>query len=183
MLRRVALIAALSLTLPPLVTATSEEAVDWGVMSRIRDEGFNRSQVMETLGQLTDVIGPRLTGSPGMKKANEWTREQLEKWGLSSAHLEAFGPFGRGWSYSHVRVQMVAPTEAPLVAYPKAWTPGTEGTARGKVVKAKLEKAEDLEPWKGKLAGAIVFLNDARDLAPPENPLFRRNSEKDLEEK
>jgi hypothetical protein len=182
MLRRVALIAALSLTLPPLVAATSEEPVDWAVMSQIRDEGLNRSQVMETLGQLTDVIGPRLTGSPGMKQANDWTREQLEKWGLANAHLEAWGPFGRGWSYSHARVQMVAPSESPLVAYPKAWTPGTAGKARGKAVKAKLAKAEDLEPWKGKLAGAIVFLNDARELAPPESPLFRRNSEKDLEE-
>jgi len=182
MLRRVALIAALSLTLPPLAAATSDESADWGVMSRIRDEGLNHSQVMDTLGQLTDVLGPRLTGSPGLKKANEWTREQLEKWGLANAHLEAWGPFGRGWSYTHARVQMVSPSESPLVAYPKAWTPGTEGPARGKVVKAKLEKVEDFEPLKGKLAGSVVFLNDARDLTPPEKPYFSRESDQTLEE-
>ena len=182
MLRRVALIAALSLTLPPLAAATSDESADWGVMSRIRDEGLNHSQVMDTLGQLTDVLGPRLTGSPGLKKANEWTREQLEKWGLANAHLEAWGPFGRGWSYTHARVQMVSPSESPLVAYPKAWTPGTEGPARGKVVKAKLEKVEDFEPLKGTLAGSVVFLNDARDLTPPEKPYFSRESDQTLEE-
>jgi carboxypeptidase Q len=180
MLRRVALITAFSLVLPPLVAATSEEAVDWTAMTQIRDEGLNRSKVMETLQHLTDVLGPRLTGSPNLKAANEWTRKQLEDWGLVNAHLEAWGPFGRGWSYSQVAVRMLAPTESPLVAYPKAWTPGTDGPQRGKVVKAKLEKDEDLEPLKGKLEGAIVFLDDARELAPPEKPYFTRDTDEDL---
>src|SRR5262245_18254503 len=65
---------------------------------RIKDEGLNRSQVMPTLSYLSDVIGPRLTGSPNMKRANEWTRDQLTKWGLQNAHLESWGPFGRGWA-------------------------------------------------------------------------------------
>ena len=63
---------------------------------RIKDEGMNRSQVMQTLSYLSDVIGPRLTASPGMKRANEWTRDQLTKWGLANAHLAPWGPFGRG---------------------------------------------------------------------------------------
>ena len=67
-------------------------------IERIKDEGMNRSQVMQTLSYLSDVIGPRLTASPGMKRSNEWTRDQLTKWGLQSAHLEAWGPFGRGWT-------------------------------------------------------------------------------------
>src|SRR5438552_2934092 len=67
-------------------------------VAKIKDEGTNHSQVMETLEYLTDVIGPRLTGSPNLHRANEWTRDRLTSWGLENAHLEPWGPFGRGWS-------------------------------------------------------------------------------------
>src|SRR5438046_843517 len=91
---------------------------------RIRDEGLNRSQVMQTLSYLTDVIGPRLTGSPNLKRANEWTREKLTSWGLTNAHLEAWGPFGRGWSLKRFSAQIIEPQTIPLAAYPNAWSPG-----------------------------------------------------------
>src|SRR5262249_30546663 len=90
-------VAAATLAMLPILTAaaaTSDATND--PIARIRDEGLNRSQVMQTLGYLTDVIGPRLTGSPNLKRANDWTREQFACWGLSNAHLEAWGPFGRG---------------------------------------------------------------------------------------
>src|SRR5262245_48075659 len=109
------------------VPARPEEAVDLQAITRIRDEGLSNSKVMETLGYLTDVIGPRLTGSPQMKQANEWTRERLASWGLANAHLESWGPFGRGWSMQHVSVDLIAPTRATLIAVPRAWTPGTDG--------------------------------------------------------
>jgi hypothetical protein len=64
-------------------------------IAKIRDEGLHRSQAMQTLSYLSDVIGPRLTASPNTKRANEWTRDTLAKWGLQNAHLEAWGPFGR----------------------------------------------------------------------------------------
>src|SRR6267143_118582 len=83
---------------------------------RIKDEGMNRSQVMNTLSYLSDVIGPRLTGSPNMKRANEWTRDQLTKWGLQNAHLEAWGPFGRGWSLKRFSAQVSEPLDIPLIA-------------------------------------------------------------------
>ena len=87
---------------------SAEEAVDLVMVTRIRDEGLKRSQVMDT-AELTDVIGPRLTGSPQMKRANEWTRERLADWGLANAHVETWGPFGRGWSYERSSVSMVSP--------------------------------------------------------------------------
>src|SRR6188474_3876717 len=93
-------------------------------INRIKDEGMNRSQVMQTLSYLSDVIGPRLTASPGMKRANEWTRDQLTKWGLQNAHLEAWGPFGRGWTLKRFSAQVSEPLDIPLIAYPKAWSPG-----------------------------------------------------------
>src|SRR5204863_3020501 len=80
---------------------------------RIRDEGLNRSQVMQTLSYLSDVIGPRLTGSPNLKRANEWTRDKLTSWGLTNAHLEAWGPFGRGWSLKRFSAQVIEPQTIP----------------------------------------------------------------------
>jgi carboxypeptidase Q len=158
----------------------AETAVDASVVTQIRDEGFNRSKVMDTAAYLTDVIGPRLSGSPAAKKANEWTRDQLAGWGLSNAHLESFGPFGKGWSFDRCSVSLVAPVATPLIALPKAWTPGTSGPVRAKVVKAKIDTEADLEKWRGKLAGAIVFLADARDLKAPDKALFNRYTETQL---
>src|SRR5687767_5683947 len=93
-------------------------------IQRIKEEGMKRSQVMQTLSYLSDVIGPRLTNSPGMKRANEWTRDQLTKWGLQNAQLEAWGPFGRGWTLKRFSAQVSEPLTIPLIAYPKAWSPG-----------------------------------------------------------
>ncbi len=100
-------------------------------IERIKEEGLKRSQVMATLSYLTDVIGPRLTGSPNMKRANEWTRDKLAAWGLANAHLEAWGPFGRGWSLKRFSAQVIEPQCIPLIGFPKAWSPGTDGTLDG----------------------------------------------------
>ncbi|MBX7184424.1 MAG: M20/M25/M40 family metallo-hydrolase [Vicinamibacteria bacterium] len=164
--------------------AFSQEKVDYAAIQKIRDEALgSNSQVMETLRQLTDVIGPRLTGSPQLKTANEWTRKQLEDWGMANAHLESWGPFGRGWSFDKSSVTMVSPQgqAAPLIALPKAWTPGTNGAVRGKVVRpGRLESEADLEKWKGKLEGAILLIGDARELKAPEKNLFERYDENEL---
>lgn len=137
----------------------AEEPVDLGMVSRIREEGLHRSQVMDTVRHLTDVLGPRVTGSPQLKAANEWTRQRLADWGLRDAHLDPY-PFGRGWSFSRAAVHMIRPHQAPLSALPKGYTPGTAGPVRGTVVIAKLAKEEDFPAWKGKLAGKIVLLDE-----------------------
>ena len=163
--------------------AFSQEKVDYLAVQKIRDEALGQnSQVMETLRQLTDVIGPRLTGSPQLKAANEWTRKQLEDWGMANAHLESWGPFGRGWSFDKSSVTMVSPQGAPLIAIPKAWTPGTNGAVRGKVIHAgRLESEADLEKWKGKLDGAILLIGDARELKAPDKSLFARYDADELQ--
>jgi carboxypeptidase Q len=163
-------------------SSSSTEAVDLEMVTRIRQEGFHNSQVMQTLSELTDHIGPRLTGSPNMKKANEWTRDQLGKWGLQNAHLEAWGPFGRGWVNDASLVRLVEPYPATLIALPEAWTPGTNGVLRGKAVYAKLENKEDLEKYKGKLAGAIVLLGEMREVKPHDKAEMERYDDKELEE-
>lgn len=96
------------------------------VIAKIREEGLTRSQVMQTLSYLSDVIGPRLTASPGMKRGNEWTRDKLTSFGAQNAHLESWGPFGRGWSLKRFYAMVNGPTAFPMIAYPKAWSPGTD---------------------------------------------------------
>ena len=144
--------------------ASATENLDWAAIGKIRDEGFRRSQVMETAAQLTDVHGPRLSGSPQYKEAAEWARKQLESWGLANAHLESF-EFGRGWSFERSSAHVVAPVTFPLVAIPKAWTAGTGGTVRGKVVRVKVDSEADVEKFKGKLAGLVVWAGEPRELA------------------
>ncbi|MDQ3687583.1 MAG: M20/M25/M40 family metallo-hydrolase [Acidobacteriota bacterium] len=133
-------------------------------VERIKDEAANRSQVMQTLSYLTDVIGPRLTNSPNMKRANNWTRDKLAEWGLSNSHLEAWGPFGRGWSLERFSASVVAPQAIPLIAFPKAWSPGTNGPLSAEVVYFDAKDEADLQRFKGKLKGAIVLTAPTREV-------------------
>jgi carboxypeptidase Q len=147
---------------------------------RIKDEGMNRSQVMQTLSYLSDVIGPRLTASPNMKRANEWTRDTLAKWGLQNAHLEAWGPFGRGWSLKRFSAQVIEPQGFPLIAYPKAWSPGTNGTLTAEVVYFDAKDENDLARFKGQLKDKIVLTMPIREVKAHFETLGTRRDEKNL---
>jgi carboxypeptidase Q len=133
------------------------------VIAKIKDEGMNRSQVMQTLSYLTDVIGGRLTNSPSMKRANEWTRDTMQKWGMQNAKLESWGPWGRGWSLKSFNAQVVAPQTIPVIAYPKAWSTSTKGAITADVVYMDAKSDADLEKYKGQLAGKIVLISDVRE--------------------
>lgn len=134
-------------------------------VDKIKDEGMNRSQVMQTLSYLSDVIGPRLTGSPNLLRANNWTKDKLTEWGLKNGHLEAWGPFGRGWSLQRFSLQVVEPQDIPLIAFPKAWSPGWKGMMTGEVVYFDATDEAGLEKFKGKLKGAIVLSGTDRAIA------------------
>ena len=148
-------------------------------IARIKDEGLKRSQVMETLSYLSDVIGPRLTNSPGMKRANEWTRDQMTKWGLT-ARLESWGPFGRGWTLKKFSAQVSDPVAFPLIAYPKAWSPGTNGPVTAEVVYVDARTEADLEKFKGKLNGKIVLTGLMREVPAHFEAQGTRLNEKEL---
>jgi len=141
-------------------------------IARIRDEGLNRSQVMKTVSYLTDVIGPRLTGSPEMKRANEWTRDQLMSWGLTNAQLEPWGPFGRGWSLKRFSAQLLTPRAMPLI--------GMDKPVVGDVVYVEASKESDLDKYKGKLRGAIILTAPPRELKPRFEPMATRMAETNL---
>ena len=169
---------ALLFTLVPAVQ--SQEKVDLETISRIRYEGFRNSKVMELASGLMDSIGERLTGSPNMKRANEWTRDQLTAMGLSNAHLESWGPFGRGWANQYVNARMTSPDIVPLIAYAKAWTPGTNGVVTGKCIRVTIEKKEDFEKYRGKLAGMIVIAGPDAEVKPITELPYKRLTDDDL---
>lgn len=157
-----------------------QENIDLNVIDRIKDEALNRSQIMETVGYLTDVIGPRLTGSPSLKKAEEYAADRLRAWGITNAHLEPWGPFGRGWSLQDFTARMITPTFSTLIAYPKAWSPATNGTVRGEVVFLDAKTISDLDKYKGKLKGKIVLMQPARTVPPNFQPEGHRATDAEL---
>lgn len=164
------------------ITAFAAESPDLQMQTRIRQEGFRNSKIMETASGLMDFIGPRLTGSPNMKRASEWTRDKLTEFGLSNAHLETWGPFPKGWSYDSCTLRMVSPDIAELWALPRAWTPSTNGVVRGVPVKLKLETKEDLDKNKGKIAGKFLLLGDVPEMKPHDALQYRRYDDKMLDD-
>jgi carboxypeptidase Q len=181
--RRTVLGLAAVVTVASAAWSAAVEPVDLGMVTRIRAEGFRNSKVMDTAWHLTEVIGPRLTGSPAHMKASEWTRDQLQSWGLANVHLEPV-TVGRSWSLERASVHLVAPAQAPLPVVPNGWTPGTNGLVRAKAVRiAKLPESQaELEPHKGKLAGTVLFVGDERKIEPLEKALLERYSEKELQD-
>jgi hypothetical protein len=157
-----------------------QEKVDLEAISRIRYEGFHNSQVMSIATGLMDSIGERLTGSPNMKRANEWTRDKLTELGLTNAHLEAWGPFGRGWANQYVNARMTSPDIVPLMVYAKAWTPGTNGVVTGKCIRATIDEKKDFDKYRGKLAGMIVILGTDAEVKPIVESPYKRYSDEDL---
>ncbi|MBP6823721.1 MAG: peptidase M28, partial [Acidobacteria bacterium] len=123
----VVFLLAFALSLPAvLAQSKQDDQPDYAMIGKIREEGLNRSQVMDHIIWLSDVYGPRLTGSPAIKQAGEWTMKKFSEWGLANAHQESW-PFGKGWSLVRFSAHMTEPQVSPLIGYPKSWTPGTNG--------------------------------------------------------
>ena len=164
----------------PCAWPQAQEKVDLETISRIRYEGFRNSKVMDFASGLMDSIGERLTGSPNVKKANEWTRDQFTAMGLANAHLEAWGPFGRGWANQYVNVRMTSPDIAPMLVYAKAWTPGTNGVVTGKCIRVNITDKKDFDKYKGKLAGMVLIFGPDAEVKPITEAPYKRDSDDDL---
>jgi len=158
------------------------ENVDLNMYARIRDEGFRHSHVMEFGSALSDGIGPRLTGSPNMKKANEWTRDTMTKFGLENAHLEDWGEFGMGWQQINTWARMISPDPEPLWMQAAPWSPATSGPVTGEAVYMDIQSEKDLDKFKGKLSGKIVLLGAMRPTPDITEPLFHRYTTEELAE-
>ncbi len=174
------LMAALTVQPGAADAQVAQEAVDMGVVQQIREEGLERSQI-EELGQyLVEVIGPRLTGSPGMRRANDWTVEKFQEWGLADARVEPWGEFGRGWSQEDFKGRVLTPFVQPLHGQPQAWTGSTDGLVRGPAVIVQAETAEDAEKYRGQLSGAFVLIEPLQEVEPEWERRDRRTPLEDL---
>ena len=164
------------------VSQPDHETLDLTMYQRIREEGLYHSHIMEYASALTDGIGPRLTGSPNMAKANAWTRDQFTAMGCANAHLESWGEFGMGWQQLNASLRMTAPDTAVFIAQAVPWSPATSGPVSGEAIWLDVKSEKDLEKYKGKLSGKIVLLGDMREVGTIDQPLLRRQDEKGLEE-
>ena len=186
-MRKIAVLVLLALPALP------QERVDLGIVDRVKAEAFEHSKVMETLRNLTDVRGPRLTGSPGFEDAARWTIGELNGYGLEKVHLENWGPFGRAWSLEQSSLELIEPRYSQLTAVPLAWSASSNGPVTGELVLAPLRGSFRDGPkkyqeamqayrarWAGKLRGKIVLLSEPKVPAPQSNPLFRRYSAAEL---
>src|SRR5208282_601796 len=159
-----------------------KETLDYAMYQRIREEAGAHSHVMEYASALMDGIGPRLTGSPNLKRANEWTRDQFVAMGCANAHLEDWGEFGMGWQQLNTWVRMTAPDMAIFIAQAAPWSPATKGAVNAPAVWVDIKEEKDFEKYKGKLAGKIVFLGEMREVKPVDKPLFSRHDSASLKE-
>jgi carboxypeptidase Q len=158
------------------------EKIDYTMYARIREEGLQHSHIMEYASALTDDIGPRLTGSPNLAKANAWTRDQLTAMGCVNAHLDDWGEFGMGWQQLNTWVRMTAPDSAVFIAQATPWSPPTNGPVNGEAAWVNIQDDKDFDQYRGKLAGKIVFLGEMREVPPLDKALFERYTDKELEE-
>lgn len=160
---------------------TAANGVDPAVVAAIREEALQRSQAMDHVGWLADVYGPRVTGSPAIEQAAGWAMATLRGWGVQNVRLERF-PFGRGWSVERFSLNLVEPQRQPLIAYPRAWSGGTDGPVTAAVVRVSIDDEQDMERYRGTLRGRIVLTQPAREVRPLRDPVVLRMDEAMLRE-
>ncbi|MGA8168178.1 MAG: M20/M25/M40 family metallo-hydrolase, partial [Candidatus Acidiferrales bacterium] len=163
------------------VAARAQNEGDLNAIYTIKDLGFNHSQVMDIMSYLTDVYGPRLTNSPNMRAAAQWTEDQMKQWGLANVHTEPW-KFGRGWSNEQFSAMMITPRPYILIAYPLAWTPGTNGPVTADAVLAQIQSEADFDKYRGQLKGKFVLTQAPPDDPAHYDPQAHRYTDAELEE-
>jgi carboxypeptidase Q len=156
------------------------DAPDLTAIQQIKEEGLQRSQVVDTAWNLTEVYGPRLTNSPAVRAAADWAGKRLSGWGIANVRQETWGPFGRGWTNEKFTANVAAPQPFPLIAFPRAWTPGTNGPVLAEVVATNIRNDQDMASWSGKLSGKIVMLGAPVEVRALFTPLGQRYTEQQL---
>ena len=176
-------VLALALTFVPLSAQQAQDRADLDAVYKIKDEGFQRSQVMNIMSWLTDVYGPRLTNAPGFRKAGDWAVKEMTSWGLANVKLEPWGPFGKGWSNDKFYMMATTPGGSfPVIGMSTAWTPGTNGPVSGDAVFAVIETPEDMAKFKGKLKGKFVLTTALRDVPALWTPPAQRYTDQQLKD-
>jgi hypothetical protein len=188
-----ALLLFASLSLNPFVNtfaqtpAAPAERIDSEVYWKIRREGTERSQAMRTLHFLTDVYGPRLTGSPNYKAAADWTVRQMNSWGFKNARLEPWNFGHPGWLNERLSAHIVSPVRDALICEALAWTPGTNGTVTGRAYQlvlperqTKAELTAFFDRVREQVKGKIVLVGRHQSVPVTFNPQNKRREEQEL---
>lgn len=150
-------LGALTQVTSPQENAGEEIAVDWDVVAQIREEGLQRSQIANTLSYMADVLGARLTNSNAMDKAQRWAVEEMKRIGLTETYREPFMDYGVSWDNEYVSIHLLEPDYQPMVGYPIAHTPGTNGQQKLQAIIADVRTRQDLETLEGKIRGMAVL--------------------------
>ncbi len=170
-------IAAVLIALGPLA---AQDAPDLGMMNKIRFEGLHHSQVGQLAAFLSDVIGPRPTGSPELDRANKWAATKMKDWGLTNVALEPYEDFGIGWALRYVSAHLLKPHYAPLIAISVEWGSSTKGKIAGQPVYVDIQSKDDFAKYKGKLKGKIVLYQKPKPVATQFTPDARRHDSDSL---
>jgi carboxypeptidase Q len=153
----------------------AQDKPDLNVMNKIRFEGLQHSQVGKLAAYLSDVIGPRPTGSPEIDRANKWAVAKMKDWGLTNVALEPYDNFGVGWAPRYVSAHLLEPHYAPLIAISVEWGSSTKGRIIGPPVYVDIKTKEDFAKYKGKLAGRIVLYQPSTPVPTQFTPDARRH--------
>lgn len=159
----------------------AQENVDLEMIYKIKTEGTKNSQIQDLSFHLTDLMGPRLSGSTNLRRARKWASEKFTSWGLQNVKIDSYGDFGRGWDVKKSYIAMKIPYYAPIIGYPKAWTEGTKGLVSGEVILVNIQSEADIEQYKGKLSGKIVMLPSVLSTSPAFSAEARRLTDEELQ--
>jgi carboxypeptidase Q len=154
---------------------------DLATIARIKQEALTRSQVMDHVTWMSDVYGPRVTGTPNYQRAADWATKRMQEWGLSNVRQERF-QFGQGWRVERFSAHIIAPEPQPIIGYPRTYSPSTNGSIAGDAVRVDIRSEADFAKYKGQLKGKIVLPQAARRVRMLEDRVILRMNEQDIAE-
>src|SRR5262245_42716037 len=163
------------------VAAQAQSPVDLGTISRIKQEALTKSQVMDHVGWMSDVYGPRVTGTPNFQRASEWAMKRFTEWGLANVHQERWA-FGQGWRVERFSAHILAPEPQPIIGYPRTFSPSTKGPISGDVVRVGISSEADFAKYQGKLKDKIVLPQGVRRVRMLDDRVILRMNEADVAE-
>jgi hypothetical protein len=163
------------------IVTEAQSPVDLGTISRIKQEALTKSQVMDHVGWMSDVYGPRMTGTPNFQRASEWAMKRFTEWGLANVHQERWA-FGQGWRVERFSAHIIAPEPQPIIGYPREFSPSTKGTISGDVVRVDIRSEADFAKYQGKLKDKIVLPQGVRRVRMLEDRVILKMTEADTAE-
>src|SRR5687767_12584718 len=186
-MRKTASVFVVALVVAAFARTAAEERVDQEMFWKFRQEGTNNSKILQTMHMLTDVYGPRLTGSPNLKAAGEWAIEQMHAWGLKQGRLEPWDFNRVGWSNERLTAHLVSPVKDALVVEALGWTPGTNGVVRAQALQITLPQRATratlttyLDSVKASVKGRVVLVNPPQQVLVSFNPAALRRDDQEV---